>query len=145
MATIIYIDKKTVKILNDGEHLILPFSTVKYKNPRVGDDVLLINSKDGYIVLSGEERESTPLLSDSYHVSINKYWYIIITGFLGVFGVHRFIRRQIGLSIAMLLVAWVTLGLWPLVDFVISIIKLNKYQGKYYVFDKYGKWAKVDR
>ena len=71
MATIINIDKKTVKILNDREHIIVPFSSVKYLNPRVGDDILRVKSKDGGVALWDEELENTPFLSAKYHVSIN--------------------------------------------------------------------------
>ena len=42
---------------------------------------------------------------------------------LGGFGVDRFVRGQVGTGIAKLLLGWATLGIWPLVDWIIALTK----------------------
>ena len=50
--------------------------------------------------------------------------FVWVCNFLfGGLGVDRFIRGQIGLGICKLLFGWLTLGIWPLVDWIISIVK----------------------
>ncbi|TCD46694.1 TM2 domain-containing protein [Streptococcus sp. X16XC17] len=41
---------------------------------------------------------------------------LIFSFFLGGFGADRFYIGQVGLGVAKLLLSWVTLGIWPLVD-----------------------------
>lgn len=41
--------------------------------------------------------------------------------FLGVIGVHRFYLGNTGYAVAMLLLGWATLGIWPLLDGIICI------------------------
>lgn len=41
--------------------------------------------------------------------------------FLGGIGVHRFYLGNIGLGVALLLLGWLTLGIWPLIDWIIVI------------------------
>ena len=55
---------------------------------------------------------------------------------LGRFGVGRFLRGQIGIGILKILFGW---GLWDLIDWIIALTKLSKYD-KEFVF-KDGKWA----
>src|SRR5690606_37544727 len=45
----------------------------------------------------------------------------ILGFFLGVLGIDRFYLGNIGLGIAKLLVGWLTLGIWPLVDWIIIL------------------------
>lgn len=73
---------------------------------------------------------------------INKVVYILLSFFLGALGVHRFARGQIGLGIFMLILgSWITAGIWPLVDFIIGIVKLSDYAGDDFIFDSNGNWA----
>lgn len=41
--------------------------------------------------------------------------------FLGGLGVHRFYLGNIGLGVALLLLGWLTFGIWPLIDWIIVI------------------------
>jgi len=41
--------------------------------------------------------------------------------FLGWLGVDRFYLGNVGLGVAKLLVGWLTLGIWPLVDWIIIL------------------------
>ncbi|CAK1240811.1 TM2 domain [Fructobacillus cardui] len=56
---------------------------------------------------------------------INKHIFVWIgTWVAGCLGVDRFMRGQIGLGIFKLLLgSWITLGIWPLVDFIIAVVK----------------------
>ena len=72
---------------------------------------------------------------------VNKVAFVLLCFFLGGLGVDRFMRGQVGLGIFKLLIgSWATLGIWPLVDFVIALVKLGKYQDDF-VFDNAGKWV----
>ena len=73
---------------------------------------------------------------------VNKVLYVLMAFFFGAFGVHRFLRGQVGLGIVMILISWLTLGIWPLVDFIISLVKLSSYPGEDYVFTPDGRWAR---
>lgn len=55
---------------------------------------------------------------------INKHVFVWVLNFLvGHFGVDRFVRGQTGMFFFKLLCNWMTLGIWGLVDFIISLIK----------------------
>jgi len=57
-------------------------------------------------------------------VNINKHMFTwLFAWFLGIFGVDRFVRGQVGLGIVKLLFGWLTIGIWPLVDWIIAIVK----------------------
>ena len=45
----------------------------------------------------------------------------LLSFFLGGLGVDRFYLGNIGMGVAKLLVGWLTLGIWPLVDFIIIV------------------------
>jgi len=45
----------------------------------------------------------------------------LLSFFLGGLGVDRFYLGNIGMGVAKLLVGWLTLGIWPLVDFIIVV------------------------
>ena len=46
----------------------------------------------------------------------------ILGFFLGVLGVDRFFLGNIGLGVAKLLLGWLTLGIWPLVDWIVILV-----------------------
>lgn len=55
---------------------------------------------------------------------INKHIFVWLGNFLfGYLGVDRFMRGQVGLGVAKLLLNWLTLGLWCLIDWIISVVK----------------------
>lgn len=45
---------------------------------------------------------------------------IILSVFVGVFGVDRFYIGDIGLGVAKLILGWATCGIWPLIDIFFS-------------------------
>ena len=72
---------------------------------------------------------------------VNKVTFVLLCFFLGAFGVDRFMRGQVGLGIFKLLIGWWgTLGIWPLVDFIIALVKLGNYQDDF-IFDNAGAWV----
>jgi len=43
----------------------------------------------------------------------------VLAGLLGMFGAHRFYVGKTGSAVAQLLIgSWITLGIWPLIDFI---------------------------
>jgi hypothetical protein len=51
--------------------------------------------------------------------------------FLGTFGIGRFYLGYTGLGVAMLLVSWMTCGIWPLIDAILILIgKVPDAQGR---------------
>ena len=46
----------------------------------------------------------------------------ILSFFLGGLGIDRFYLGNIGLGIAKLLLGWLTLGIWPLIDFIVILV-----------------------
>lgn len=48
---------------------------------------------------------------------------ILLSFFLGTFGIDRFYLGHIGLGVAKLLMSWATFGLWQLIDFIVIIVK----------------------
>ncbi|MBR2710758.1 TM2 domain-containing protein [Candidatus Saccharibacteria bacterium] len=77
---------------------------------------------------------------------VNKHIFVWVGTFLfGELGVDRFLRGQVGLGICKLLFGWLTLGIWPLVDFIIGVSKAygNSYGNVEYVtFDDHGDYIK---
>ena len=72
---------------------------------------------------------------------VNKIAFVLLCFFLGGLGVDRFMRGQVGLGIFKLLIgSWATLGIWPLVDFIIALVKIGQYRDDF-VFDNTGAWA----
>jgi TM2 domain-containing protein/uncharacterized protein DUF2510 len=46
----------------------------------------------------------------------------ILGFFLGGIGIHRFYLGNIGMAVAMLFLGWLTLGIWPLIDWIIVLV-----------------------
>jgi TM2 domain/Protein of unknown function (DUF2510) len=47
---------------------------------------------------------------------------VILGFFLGGLGIDRFYLGNIGMGVAKLLVGWLTLGIWPLIDWIIILV-----------------------
>lgn len=47
---------------------------------------------------------------------------VILGALLGGLGVDRFYLGNIGLGVAKLLLGWATLGIWPLIDWIIILV-----------------------
>lgn len=48
---------------------------------------------------------------------------MLLSFFLGTFGIDRFYLGHIGLGVAKLLLSWATFGVWQLIDFVVIVFK----------------------
>lgn len=48
---------------------------------------------------------------------------ILLSFFLGTFGLDRFYLGHIGMGVAKLLLSWATAGVWQLIDFVLIVVK----------------------
>lgn len=142
MSEILAVNDTTVKIGNDdGSVNDIPLGMIQFANPKAGDQVRVYKEGDTIFV---RRVESTPTNESdtSDRRKVNKIAYILITFFLGGLGVHRFMRGQVGLGILMLLLGWLTFGIWWLVDFIISLTKLSAYPGEDYIFTSDGRFVK---
>lgn len=143
MAEILVINDSTVKVgADDGIIIDLPIASLHFPDPKVGDKVRVYKDGDTSIVKREESIAGSIVANDGDRRKINKIAYVLITFFLGFLGIHRFMRGQIGLGIVMILFGWLTLGIWWLVDFIISLVKLPAYNGDDYVFTPDGRFAK---
>ncbi|MBR5950548.1 MAG: TM2 domain-containing protein [Actinomycetaceae bacterium] len=88
--------------------------------------------------------QAMPLQANTKQV--NKHVFTWVGAWLfGAFGVDRFMRGQIGLGIFKLLIgSWITLGIWPLVDWIVAIVKSygGAFGGTEDVVFINGKWAR---
>ena len=143
MGEILVINNNTVKIgESDGSIVELPLATLHFSNPTVGDKVRVYKDGETTIVKREESVVGNIATNDGDRRKINKIAYIVLTFFLGGLGVHRFMRGQIGLGILMLLLGWLTFGIWWLVDFIISLVKLSAFPGDDYIFTADGRFVK---
>lgn len=71
---------------------------------------------------------------------VSKVLYILMCFFFGNLGVHRFLRGQVGLGILMIITIG-CFGIWTLIDFIISLVKLGSYQGDNFQFYQNGAWV----
>jgi TM2 domain-containing membrane protein YozV len=147
MAEILRIDSNKVKIGTDDEKIItVPIASINYPNPQVGDQVKAYKDGDAYIVQKVAGISEKIYSDDNEKKKINKHIFVWVCNFLfGGIGVDRFIRGQIGTGICKLLFGWLTLGIWPLVDWIISMVKA--YGGAYgseeqLTFDTAGHYLK---
>ena len=122
MAEIISINGNVVKIGNDNGNVVsVPIACLSFANPQAGDKVKIYKDDDNYIVRRVEE---TKAKSENAAKSTNKHVFVWVFCFLlGEFGVDRFVRGQVGAGVCKLLFWWVTLGIWPLVDWIIAMTK----------------------
>ncbi|HEY8992249.1 MAG TPA: TM2 domain-containing protein [Candidatus Microsaccharimonas sp.] len=143
MSEILVINDNTVKVGEDnGSITELPLASLHFSNPVVGDKVRVYKDGDTFIVKREETVTVSIITNDGDRRKINKVAYIILTFFLGFLGVHRFMRGQVGLGVVMILFGWLTFGIWWLVDFIISLVKLSAYPGDDYVFTADGRFTK---
>ena len=143
MSEILVISSSTVKVGEDnGAVTELPIASLHFSNPAVGDKVRVYKDGDTYIVKREETSTNAIVTNDGDRRKVNKIAYLLLTLFLGFLGVHRFMRGQVGVGILMILIGWLTFGIWWLVDFIISLIKLSVYPGDDYIFTADGRFTK---
>jgi TM2 domain-containing membrane protein YozV len=148
MAEILRNDGVNVAIgTDDGRVVTVPIGSINFADPKVGDKVKLYQDGENYII-----QKDTPALAGVYQAEsdgvkkINKHIFVWVGGFLfGGLGVDRFLRGQIGIGICKILFGWLTFGIWPFVDWLISIAKA--YGSAYgnveeITFDKNGKYTR---
>lgn len=144
MAEIVAIEGATVRVGGeDGAISSLPIAALRYSNPQVGDQVRVYrDASETVVTRAGALAQSSGSSADGDRRRVNKVLYVLMAFFFGGFGVHRFLRGQVGLGVLMILVGWLTAGIWWLVDFIISLVKLPAYPGEDYVFTADGRWVK---
>lgn len=125
MAEIVKIEGDKVTIgVETGEAVTVTKKSLNYDDPEVGDKVKLYKDGKGYIVAKEKAITDDLITKQGSVKSVNKHLFVWVFNFLlGGFGVDRFIRGQIGTGVCKLLFGWLTLGIWPLVDWIISLIK----------------------
>lgn len=149
MAEILKIDGNKVKIGDDDNKVItVDIKDINYDNPQEGDKVKLYKDGKKYIVSKDNNSANIDgvfeIDSNGYRM-INKHIFVWVGSFiLGGFGVDRFLRGQIPVGICKLLFGWATLGIWPLVDWIIALSKA--YGGPYsnteqITFDNMGNYV----
>lgn len=144
IGEILEVGSNGVKVDEEGGEIVtLALGAVRYAYTKVGDKVRIYRDGDTSMVMPLSPRTENEEYSGSEYRRINEYIYIILTILFAAVGVQRFVRGQVGLGIFMLLVGWwITLGIWPLVDMIISLVKLPRYAGDNYIFNSSGRWVK---
>ena len=127
MAEILKINGNEVKIGTDGGKVAtVPIASLTFADPQVGDQVNIYKDGNSFIVKKAAPAAGANLVQNSADgsKSINKHVFVWVFNFLlGGLGVDRFMRGQIGLGVCKLLLGWLTFGIWPLVDWIISLSK----------------------
>lgn len=126
MSEILKIEGSTVKIgMDNGKVVSVPIAYISYPNPAEGDQVKIYKDGNAYIVKKEGGNTANIFQTEASGArKINKHLFVWVGNFLfGGFGVDRFLRGQIGLGIVKLLFGWLTLGIWYLVDWIVSITK----------------------
>lgn len=149
MAEILKITSKEAKIGDDnGKVITVPLKSINYSDPQEGDKVKIFKDGENYII--SKDNTSTSMngvfeIDSKGYRKINKHLFVWVGTFiLGGFGVDRFLRGQIPLGICKLVIGWATIGIWPLVDWIIALSKA--YGGAYsnteeFAFDDMGNWV----
>ena len=148
MAEILKINEKEAKIgTDDGKVVTVPLANINYEEPEEGDKVNLYKDDKSYIVVRAGSSVDGLMSTDAKgNRKINKHLFVWVGRFiLGYVGLDRFLRGQIGLGVCKLLLGWLTLGIWVLVDWIIAMVKA--YGGAYgnvedLTFDADGNYTK---
>lgn len=143
MAKILTINSGNVQIgMDDNKIIEVPIAALNFANPQVGDMVTVYQNGQQTIVTRADSMTSKAYsVADDGQRHVNKVLYVLMVFLLGGFGVHRFLRGQIGLGILMIFLNPLTLGIWWLVDFIISLVKLAQYPDDDFIFTSHGDWV----
>jgi TM2 domain-containing membrane protein YozV len=136
MSEIISLEGSKVKIgLDNGKIMTAPIAAITYANPKVGDEVRAYEEGSDIVINKVQSKRGT---AEADTKQINKVLYVALLFFVGYLGVHRFMRGQIGIGILYLLTLG-ALGFGWLIDFIISLVKLGKYEDDF-IFTRHGDW-----
>ncbi|MFY4774682.1 TM2 domain-containing protein [Metabacillus sp. RGM 3146] len=69
-----------------------------------------------------DQRQHALLASEFDKKKKSKLVTFFLWFFLSIFGAHRFYLGNIGLGVAMLLLGWLTLGIWPFIDGIVCLV-----------------------
>jgi len=127
MSRIVKIDGNIISIdMDNSETEDVYAKSFNYENPQEGDKVNVFTSNNATVV-SHAEAENIPQRQQTLAAKekiMNKHVFIWVGAFLfGAIGVDRFMRGQIGLGLLKLFTAGIV-GLWAIVDFIISLVKV---------------------
>jgi TM2 domain-containing membrane protein YozV len=112
----------------NGSFTEYPSGALNYPGARVGDKVKVYTTGNQVVISRAVPIQSMTSAANMAPgekvIRINKHLFVWVGNFLfGWIGVDRFMRGQIGLGIVKLLFGWWTMGIWPLVDWIISLVK----------------------
>ncbi len=152
MARILRFEQNEVVIGKDDNSIVrYPLSALNYPDAKVGDAVKILGVGEDAILCRANSQPSdnnrntwTRTISFWGNLTtINKHLFVWVCCFLlGGLGIDRFVRGQIGLGVCKLLLGWLTLGIWALVDWIISMVKAygSAYSGTDYLTFVYGDY-----
>jgi hypothetical protein len=154
VAEIISIDGAKVKVgLDNSKIATVPIAVIAYANPKAGDEIKIYKDGDE-TVIKKVGSANTDSRSPVIHINnsntmqrhsnnasdgvkkVNKIAYVLLLFFFGILGVHRFMRGQIGI---LYLLTLGLLGWGVIIDFIIALTKLDKYDEEY-TFTRHGDW-----
>jgi TM2 domain-containing membrane protein YozV len=132
MAEIIGVDGTEVRVGTDeGSVITVPIGLIRFANPTVGQRVNVYQDGDSHIVTAAAPAipavaAAGPRTEFGAYVmpgtSPKSRGLASILGFfLGILGVHRFYLGNIALGVCMLLFGWLTIGIWPLIDWLVVL------------------------
>lgn len=131
MAEIIGVDATEVRVGTDeGTVIAVPMAMVRFANPVVGQRVNVYQDGESHIITAvipaapsypaGPRTEfGAPVPPGTSPKS--RGLASILGFFFGILGVHRFYLGNIALGVCMLLFGWLTLFIWPFIDWLVVL------------------------
>ncbi|WP_017935703.1 TM2 domain-containing protein [Nocardioides sp. Iso805N] len=132
MAEIIGVDGTELRVgTDDGAVIAVPIGLIRFANPTIGQHVNVYRDGNNYVVTpampaaaavtaSGTKTDFGTVVAPGTSPK-SRGLASILGFFLGVLGVHRFYLGNIALGVCMLLFGWLTLFIWPFVDWLVVL------------------------